>query len=263
MSARLEAVSTTRNGRVAIVAFLPAEDGTISNKGAALLTAALDKAIADADTRAVVLTGKAPGTFIRHANVAQIARAADAVARGDVGEEAFASSPFAKLCSLLDRSPKPVVAAINGPCMGGGFEIALACTFRIASADVAHIGLPEIRIGIPPGAGGPQRLARLIGEHRSRMFSLQGRTVDAAEAERLGLVDAVAADALAAAIDEASSIAARSPAAVEELMRQFRPRDEAAIDANLRGFAQALVAPGTREALAEFLASGEPLEARG
>lgn len=260
MGARLEAVSTERDGRVAVIAFLPAADGTISNKGAALLANGIETLIADEGVGAIIVKGAAPGVFIRHANVAQIVRAAEALARGEVDEAAFAGSPFARLCAMLDQSPKPVIAAIGGVCMGGGFEIALACTMRIASPDVTHVGLPEIRIGIPPGAGGPQRLARLIGAHRARLFALQGLTVDAAKAERLGVIDLVASDPLAAATEAARGFASRDPGVVAELMRQMRADDAALIEDNLLGFARCLRQAPASEAMSAFLASGAGLE---
>ncbi|MGZ4136601.1 MAG: enoyl-CoA hydratase/isomerase family protein [Actinomycetota bacterium] len=92
----------------------------------------------------------------------------------------------------LEAIPKPVLAAINGYALGGGCELALACDFRYAAAD-ARIGLPEIRLGIIPGAGGTQRLPRLVGLSRARDLIFSGRHVDAGEALDMGLVDAVAA----------------------------------------------------------------------
>jgi enoyl-CoA hydratase/carnithine racemase len=92
----------------------------------------------------------------------------------------------------LEALPMPVVAAINGYALGGGCELALACDFRLAASD-ARIGLPEIRLGIIPGAGGTQRLPRLVGIARARDLIFSGRHVDAEEALDMGLVDGVAA----------------------------------------------------------------------
>ena len=99
----------------------------------------------------------------------------------------------ARLSSAFDavaRIPKPVVAAITGYALGGGCELALACDWRVAAED-AKLGQPEIKLGIIPGAGGTQRLARLIGPARAKDLIMSGRFVDAAEALRIGLVDQV------------------------------------------------------------------------
>src|SRR6185369_16002355 len=100
----------------------------------------------------------------------------------------------------LARVPKPVVAAINGYALGGGCELALACDWRVAAED-AQLGQPEIALGIIPGAGGTQRLSRLVGPARAKDLVMTGRFVGAAEAERIGLVDKVvpAADVYGAA----------------------------------------------------------------
>jgi enoyl-CoA hydratase len=87
----------------------------------------------------------------------------------------------------MEAGNKPVIAAISGFCLGGGLELALSCTFRIATAR-AKMGLPEIKLGLIPGYGGTQRLPRLIGEGRALDIILSGRTVEATEAERIGLV---------------------------------------------------------------------------
>src|SRR5204862_3632122 len=91
---------------------------------------------------------------------------------------------------VLDRSPKPVVAAINGIALGGGLELALVCDLRVASAS-AVLGLPETTLGIIPGAGGTQRLPRVVGEARAKEMILLGRRIGAAEALAWGLVNRV------------------------------------------------------------------------
>jgi enoyl-CoA hydratase len=109
----------------------------------------------------------------------------------------------------LDQLPMPSIALINGYAFGGGLELALACTFRLA-APSAKLGFPEIKLGLIPGYGGTQRLPRLVGEARATELILTGRTVDAAEAERMGLVNRVVAtgEGLAAAQQLAAQLAA-------------------------------------------------------
>jgi enoyl-CoA hydratase/carnithine racemase len=113
-----------------------------------------------------------------------------------------------RACRDLEAVPKPVVAAVDGVALGGGCELALACDLRVASAD-ARLGLPEIRLGIIPGAGGTQRLPRLIGLGRARELVLTGRHVGAEEALEIGLVDRVApaGGAYPRALEEARRLA--------------------------------------------------------
>ena len=180
-------VETERRDSVAIVRFFNPPLGYISNRGASLVAAAIGAALDDDEVRAIVLTGGADDVFIRHADVAQISRAARALEDSQFEPASWLDAPFPKLMALLDDAQKPVIAAINGVCMGGGFEIALACTMRIIGADVDRIGLPEIRIDIFPGSGGTQRLKRLVGWQRARLFALRGEVVAAEQALELGL----------------------------------------------------------------------------
>jgi enoyl-CoA hydratase/carnithine racemase len=122
------------------------------------------------------------------------AAGADVKAMADFGPREIEPSVGALEGALrhLEAIPKPVIAAINGYALGGGCELALACDFRFAAAD-ARLGVPEIRLGVIPGAGGTQRLPRLIGLARARDLVFSGRHVGAQEARDIGLVDAVAA----------------------------------------------------------------------
>ncbi len=242
-------VSVEQNGQVAVVRFFPLPDGTINSAGAALLSDRLEELMGKPAVVAIVLTGGADNVFIRHANLTEIAKAAEALEKSVTREADFLASPFQRLCRLLDHANKPVIAAINGICMGGGFEIALACTLRIAARNVGLIGLPEVRLGIPPGAGGPQRLARLIGSNRARIFVLDGTIVKADEALKLGLIDEVATDALSRAIERAAGFASRDPAVIAELLKQMRFEDDPQVGDNAIGFARCLQVPGKAEML--------------
>lgn len=138
---------------------------------------------ADAGVRAVILTGAGDKAFVAGADIGELAEAAP-VGLGDTA--ARGQAVFARIEAL----GKPVIAAINGFALGGGLELALACTLRTASAK-AKLGLPEINLGIMPGYGGTQRLPRLVGRGRALELMLTGDPVDAQEAWRIGLVNRV------------------------------------------------------------------------
>lgn len=255
-------VEVERQGRVAIIRYSDPPLHTIRNSGAALIDAALNECLADDSIRVIVLTGGSADVFIRHADVAQIARAADALADGLIEPASFVDAPFPRLMRTLDNAEKPVIAAINGTCMGGGLEIALGCTMRIAASRVDHIGLPEIRIDIFPGSGGTQRLWRLLGWHRARLFMLRGEVVNAARAASLGLVDEVVESALDRAIEVAQELATRNPGAVAAILRLTRVRDaDAGLNEELLTFAALLRDdPAVRARLARFVQEGERLD---
>lgn len=140
--------------------------------------------VAASDARALVVTGAGPKAFCAGADVKEL-RGRDQAAQRRGAERG--QTVFAK----LDALPMPSVAAINGFAFGGGLELALACTFRLA-APAAKMGLPEVKLGLIPGYGGTQRLPRVVGEARALEMILTGRTVGAEEAARIGLVSAVA-----------------------------------------------------------------------
>ena len=139
--------------------------------------------IADSDARALLVTGSGDRAFSAGADIKELmGRTLVEVRAGAM----LGQSVLAK----LDQLPMPSIALINGYAFGGGLELALACTFRIAVPS-AKLGFPEIKLGLIPGYGGTQRLPRLVGEARATELILTGRTVDAAEAERIGLVNRV------------------------------------------------------------------------
>jgi enoyl-CoA hydratase len=141
------------------------------------------RAIEDPAVGVLVVTGQGEKAFVAGADIAEMA------ALDPRGAESFAHE-LQESFAVLERSPKPVVAAVNGFALGGGCELALACHVRIA-ADTARFGQPEVGLGLIPGAGGTQRLPRLIGQGRALDLILTGEVVDAADALRIGLVDRV------------------------------------------------------------------------
>jgi enoyl-CoA hydratase len=144
--------------------------------------ARIDEA-AKSDARALLITGAGPKSFCAGADIKEL-QGRDLVAQkrgAELGQHTFAK---------LDRLPMPSIALINGFAFGGGLELAMACTFRLANPS-AKLGQPEIKLGLIPGYGGTQRLPRLIGEARAMELILTGRAIDAGEAERIGLVNRV------------------------------------------------------------------------
>ena len=139
---------------------------------------------ASGDARVLLITGAGDRAFCAGADIKELRHRT-------VHEEKAATEFGQRALARLDTLPIPSVALINGYAFGGGLEIALAATFRIAGPG-AKMGMPEVKLGLIPGYGGTQRLPRLIGESRALDMILTGRTVDAAEAERIGLVNRVA-----------------------------------------------------------------------
>jgi len=144
------------------------------------LAAAFDQ-VAASDARALIVTGAGPKAFCAGADIKELT--GRPVMENRAGA-ALGQATFAK----LDRLPIASIAVINGFAFGGGLELALACTFRLALPS-ARLGLPEIKLGLIPGYGGTQRLPRLIGEGRALELIMTGRTVEAEEALRIGLVN--------------------------------------------------------------------------
>jgi len=166
----------------------------------------------DAATRVVIVTGAGEKAFVAGADISELAELAPAQAqdRALLGQRVF---------DAVEQMGKPVIAAINGFALGGGCELAMACTLRIA-ADTARLGQPEVNLGIPPGFAGTQRLSRLVGKGAALDLLLTGRHVSAEEALRIGLVNRVvpAADLLTAARALATELAAKAPLAVRYII---------------------------------------------
>jgi enoyl-CoA hydratase/carnithine racemase len=206
------AVDVAREGAVAVVTINRPE--ALNALDVPTLTGLRDRLAEladDAGARVVVLTGAGGRAFAAGADIKHMSGLGpdEAKAWGALGHETGL---------LLETMPKPTVAAIQGFALGGGCELALACDLRIASPD-ARIGQPEIDLGIIPGWGGTQRLARICGVGVARDLILTGRAVDAEEALRLGLVGELADDPLARALDLAAALARKSAPALAAAKR--------------------------------------------
>jgi len=176
-----------QDGNVAVVTFLRPPRNFMSFKALGDLAGLLAPLAERDDISVILLQSALPGYFVAHADLDDLARAA----RGEPVEgerSAWRTTP-----QLLEDLPQPVIAAIDGQAWGGGTELALACTLRIASP-AASFGLPEVSVGQIPGAGGTQRLPRLVGAGRALDIILSGRKFSAEEAQAIGFVQAVLRD---------------------------------------------------------------------
>jgi enoyl-CoA hydratase len=200
-------VTMERRGGAAVLTYANPPFGTMTAAGAQEMLEAFRPLSADPAVRSVIITGGLPDIFIRHYDVGELSTASDAAADAEPLPPPTGARPRQGFLALVDEifeAPKPVIAAINGLCMGGGFELSLACDLRIASPTAAAIGLPETRVGIFPGGGGTQRLPRVVGEAKALEIILRGLTFDAQEALRIGVVHEIAADPLARALEMAA-----------------------------------------------------------
>ena len=203
----------------------------------------------DDTVRALVLTGAGEKAFVAGADIKYMSGLDPdgAKAWGALGHEAGL---------LLETMPKPTIAAINGFALGGGCELALACDLRYA-ASRAKLGQPEINLGIVPGWGGTQRLARVCGIGVAKDLIFSGRTVDADEALRIGLVNAVADPVLDRALETANALAAKSPVALA-LAKRLVNLAPAALDAEADAFGELFSSDDAKEGLTAFVEKREP-----
>ncbi len=181
---------------------------------------------ADVACRAIVLTGAGSRAFAAGADIRELAQQTPVRL---AAEDRFAS------WNRIDAIRTPLIAAVRGFALGGGCELAMACDMIVAAEDAAF-GQPEIKLGVMPGAGGTQRLTRAIGKARAMELILTGRMIDAAEAERAGLVARVvpAADLLAEALKAAEAIAAMAPLAVMAAKELVMAADELPLGEGVR-----------------------------
>ena len=228
MTQSYETILLERRGAVAMVTInRPEKRNALNIQTRAEGAAVLDELRADDSVRAVILTGAGDKAFIAGADIAEFAERT-AIQQREVMLDR-------SLFNAIDGFPKPIIAMVNGYCLGGGCEVALACDLRIAS-DKASFGQPEINLGIIPGGGGTQRLTRLVGEGKSMEMILTGEIIDAQTALAIGLVNHVApADQLEAKTMEiANRIAEKSPIALRLAKEAVKLASRSNLDEGLR-----------------------------
>ncbi|MFN2576144.1 MAG: enoyl-CoA hydratase/isomerase family protein [Pyrinomonadaceae bacterium] len=228
MSNSYETILVERRDRVAIVTInRPEKRNALNIQTRAEGAAILDELRADESVGVVVLTGAGDKAFIAGADIAEFAERS-AIQQREVMLDR-------SLFNAIDSFPKPIIAMVNGYCLGGGCEVALACDLRVAS-DTASFGQPEINLGIIPGGGGTQRLTRLVGEGKAMEMILSGEIIDAQTALTIGLINhVVAADQLETkTLEIANRIAKKSPIALRLAKEAVRLASRSNLDEGLR-----------------------------
>jgi enoyl-CoA hydratase len=205
---RSDKVLARKEGHVGHIIFNnPARHNAVSLEMWQTVSSILEEFSGDAEVRTVVLSGAGDKAFVAGADIAEF--------EGRTPVDQWRTMKAPTIFDAVERCPKPVIAAVNGFCLGGGMELALACDIRIASS-AARFGQPEVNLGIIPGGGGTQRLPRVVGLGGALRLILSGDLIDANEALRLRLVEEVVepAQLLDRALALAESIASKSPVAV-------------------------------------------------
>jgi enoyl-CoA hydratase len=204
---------------------------------------------ADDSAHVVVLTGAGDRAFVAGADIKYMAGLGPDQAKewGALGHEA---------ARLLEEMPKPTIAAINGFALGGGCELALGCDLRFASPN-ARLGQPEIDLGIVPGWGGTQRLARVCGLGIAKELVFTGKHVDAERALQIGLVNAIADPVLAHALEAAQELAAKSPVALRVAKRLLN-LSPGALEREAEEFGDLFASEDAKEGLAAFAEKRPP-----
>ena len=252
--AAFEHVIVSRRGRVGVVQLnRPKALNALSLALVREVVAALRAFDADPEIGAMVLTGDARA----------LAAGADIKELADRGPVDLLASPYLAQWDAIGTLEKPVIAAVSGFCLGGGCELAMACDLIVAS-ETARFGQPEINIGVIPGAGGTQRLARALGHRRALELVLTGEPLGAAEAHRAGLVNRVVPVELflEEALALATTIAAKAPVAVKLAKQLVKGIDETTLSQGLQRERQAFyllfASEDQKEGMAAFVQKRAP-----
>ncbi len=191
------------NGIAVVSLNRPRELNALNKKMVLELDKAFEELAADKQVKVVIITGEK--NFVAGADIRNMI---------DLNPEMAKEFAFRHTFNKIENCPKPVIAAISGFALGGGLELALACDLRIAAPN-AKVGFPEINLGIFPGAGGTQRLPRLIGTAKAKELIYTGDIIGAAKAEKYGLVNAIADDPLDEAMKLAKKLIVKAPVALK------------------------------------------------
>lgn len=216
-----------REGRVCVLTInRPEKLNALNEEVRGAVLAALDRLASDDSVGVVVLTGAGDKSFVAGADISEFD------GRSPLDQRHAMRSP--RIFDAMAAFPKPVLAMINGFCLGGGCELAMSCDIRVAS-DKARFGQPEINLGLIPGGGGTQRMPRLVGLGQTMRLVLSGEMIGAEEAARIGLVDLVVAheELRQKTLELAGKIAARSPLTLRIAKEAVRASERLPIDDGL------------------------------
>ena len=251
-----QTITLERRGKVAVLTInRPDKLNALNRQVHAEGVAALDELRKDDSVRVLVITGAGEKAFIAGADISEFEGKTPVTQRDLFHEKSFYNS--------IDAFPKPVIAMVNGFCLGGGNELAMACDLRIASEN-ARFSQPEINLGIMCGGGGTQRLTRLVGEGRSMEMVLTGDMIDAATAERFGLVNHVypAAELETKTMELANKIAEKAPIALQLSKEAVKFASRSNLDEGLRRevdlFAICFSTEDKQEGVSAFLEKRKP-----
>ena len=252
-----ETITVEKRGKVAILTInRPDKLNALNHQVHADGVAALSELRNDDSIRVLVITGAGEKSFIAGADISEFEGKTPVTQRNTFQESS--------LFNTLEQFPKPVIAMVNGFCLGGGNELAMACDLRICS-ETARFAQPEINLGIMCGGGGTQRLTRLVGEGRSMAMILTGDMIDAATAERIGLVNHVyPADQLVVeTMKLAEKIAEKAPIALQLSKEAVKFASRSNLDEGLRRevdlFAICFSTEDKKEGVAAFLEKRKPV----
>ena len=252
-----ETITVERRGAVAVLTInrpdkLNALNTRVHGEG----VAALDELRTDETVRVLVITGAGEKSFIAGADISEFEGQTPVTQRDTFHERSLFNS--------IDNFPKPVIAMVNGFCLGGGNELAMACDLRLCSEN-ARFAQPEINLGIMCGGGGTQRLTNLVGESKAMEMILTGDMIDAATAERIGLVNHVypAAELEAKTLELANKIAEKAPIALQLSKEAVKFASRSNLDEGLRRevdlFAICFSTEDKQEGVSAFLEKRKPV----
>lgn len=252
-----EVLLVERAGAVAVLTInRPDKRNALNGEVRAAILEALDRLRHDDDTRVLVFTGAGDSAFIAGADIAEFAERTPLQQR----EAMTGRRVFDEIADF----PKPTIAMVNGYCLGGGCELALACDIRIA-ADSAKLGQPEVNLAIIPGGGGTQRLPRIVGTGQAMRLILTGEVIGADEARRIKLVDSVypAEQLRERTMEMANAMAHKSPVALQLAKIAVRAASEMPLSAGLAYetelFITCFASEDKKEGIEAFLQKRKPV----